>query len=118
MARLRASLMHFHISRDVGADQPRPYGSLVICGVALDDAPLITRAIAGIARRQASQSQRSEQVALHHPDYTSLLLRRQHAMMQADRENLIQAYGRITMLTVDHIIETAGPRIPKLSIEA
>src|SRR5690349_5268100 len=117
-ARLPAPLVDFDIGRNVGTDQPGPHRSLMIGGIPLNNAAFIAWPIARVPGRQASQAERSEQLALDHLYDPPLPLRWEHAVMQADREDLVRPYRGIAMFTVDHVVQTAGLRVPELSVEA
>src|SRR5712691_9213474 len=117
-AGLFASLVDFYVGRDIGADQPRPHGSLMVRRVPFENAAFIARPIARVFGRQASQSKRSEQLTMDYFHDLTLLLRRKHAVEQADRKDLVGAYGRIAMLTIDYVVQAASIRVPKLRVEA
>ena len=85
--------------------------------IAFAHSAFITRTIVGIPWRKRTQTQRRKQLTLHRLHHGVFFLRWQHAVMQTHRENLIRTDGRIGILAVYHVIQTARRFIPKLCIE-
>src|SRR5580692_4952996 len=76
-------------SETEGAEQPSPDGALVIAAVALPHSTAVARAIGGIAGRQRAQAEGGEQLPLTDPYDAPLIFRREPAVWQAHREDLV-----------------------------
>src|SRR5208283_72389 len=59
------STVHLDVCADEGSEQPRPYGSLMICTVALSGTTSISSAVLRIGGRQATQTIRRKQMLLN-----------------------------------------------------
>src|SRR5262245_53011978 len=68
--RLRRGAAHAYPGLHKRADEPGPDGALVVGSVALPDAALVARCVAGLIRREGPEAERRQQPCLHGVDHT------------------------------------------------
>src|SRR6266567_4176767 len=78
--------VHFDVRGDEGAHQPWPHGSLVIRRIAAHHATFEPRPVLRIARREAPEAHRRQQLARDHRDNLLRAVIAEHGVWQANRE--------------------------------
>ncbi len=97
-----------------GADQPAPNRTLVVSAIALPPIPAVMTDEGRIARRQAAQAMRREQLVAADRDDGDLSRVRQGAVRQRDGKELVGPQGRIVPeRAVNHVVAVAGRVVPE-----
>src|SRR5215467_3487016 len=119
--RLRSSAIHPHISRYKGPQEPRPYRSLVIGGVAAMLVTFIGCTISTIGMIERAQAHRCQQFLLHFFNHSPCAILRKHGVMQADGKDLVRANRSIWWIAwwpdVDDVIEALRVFVPECAVE-
>ena len=90
----------------------------MIRGIAAQHAAFIAPAILRIFRRERAQAGGCEQFALHDSEHAARVVIVEHAVLEADGEELIGAYGGVARIAVDHVIQAVLLSVPELAAEA
>src|SRR6266571_5269793 len=93
--RSRGVAVNAIVRKSEGAEQPAPYGALMIRGVAIARAATVVPGIARLTRSEASQSVRGEEIPGADLDNGLLLFERERADRQADGKNLVRPEGGV-----------------------
>src|SRR5262245_45165989 len=109
--------IYLQISADERPDQPGPDRALMICQITAAHIAFASAYVPWIARRQAAQTRGRDQLALNNFNHPPGSLGVEHHVMQADCENLIRTDRAITLIAVNHVIQTSGRFVPELLIE-
>src|SRR6266567_90659 len=117
LSRGGAGSVHLYICRDERPQQPRPHRSLVVGAVAFEWATRVASSILRIARGEAAQPVRGQQMLPHLLDDTFRSLRRQHAVRQAYSENLIGTNRWVRRGAVRNVVQAASILVPEEAIK-
>src|SRR5258705_1409828 len=90
----------------------------MIRGVTLPDAAFIAGTVPRIVRREASQPERRQKLALDNIHDSAGPVVREHRVSQADGENLVWPNGAVFLITIDDVEQAARLLVPELSVEA
>src|SRR4051812_45816018 len=113
-ARLGRSPIDLHVSGDKRAHQPWPDSPLMIGAIAARRIPLITAAILWVGRRKSAKTVRCEQMPFDRGEHALRLFTRQHAMKEADCEDLVGPYSLVAAIAVNDVVETSHGYVPEL----
>src|SRR5262249_32315906 len=116
--RLSRRAAHAYPRLHEGAHEPRPDGTLVIGSVALADAALIARRVAGLIRRERAEAEWRQQPSLDGVDDTPSSRTIEHRERQTpDREDLVRAKrwvdGASPVVYIDHVVERPRGLVPE-----
>src|SRR6266581_8544203 len=93
--RSRAVAVNAIVRKSEGAEQPAPYGALMIRGVAIARAATVVPGVARLTRSEAPQSVRGEEIPGANLDNRLLLFERERADGQGDSKNLVRPEGGV-----------------------
>src|SRR5271154_7589655 len=104
---------------DKRADQPSPYGALVVGSIPGAQVAEIARFVVGLARRKGAQPDRRQQLLSYRGDDSLPTLLVEDRVFERDREDLVRSErGVVAILAIDDVVEIAATRlVPKAAIE-
>src|ERR1700733_10490820 len=107
-----------HPGVDERADEPRPYGALVISKVARTQVSEVLGSVVGLTRREGTESHWCRQAALDLIEDTRPPRGIEHGMTERHGEDLVRSERRVvSVLAVDDVVEIAIGFVPEATIE-